>query len=327
MRTRLLSSLTAAALVVGVSGCSDSGPKYLPLRHPFRGATLYQDSDTTAAEWQRVHDAIWLDPITNTPAARWVTGPDALAELPAVVRSAKRAGALLVIVAYNIPNRDCAGPGQGAADADAYRDWIDELVSALSSIRAVVILEPDAAAAECFDEDRADMLADAVGALTGGGQHVYLDAGHPRWHDPDEMSARLSAAGIADAEGFSVNVSNRQSTADSSRWAARLSAFVGGREAIIDTSRNGLHAPPDDQWCNSPRQGLGQPPTTDPGMDRVAALLWVKHPGESDGSCGGGPEAGEFWPRQARDLIVNGPSVPPDARRLATAAKLPTLGP
>lgn len=70
-----------------------------------------------------------------------------------------------------------------------------------------------------------------------------------------------------------MNVSNRQSTADSGRWAASLATLVGGREAIIDTSRNGLPAPPADQWCNSAHQGRGQPPTTDPGMDKVAALL------------------------------------------------------
>lgn len=87
------------------------------------------------------------------------------------------------------------------------------------------------AVAECFDDDRADLLADAVNTLASGGQHVYLDAGHPRWHDPGEMAGRLAEAGIAGAEGFSVNVSNRQSTADSSRWAATLSTLVGGREA------------------------------------------------------------------------------------------------
>jgi endoglucanase len=318
---RLLSGLLV--LAAGVSGCADSRSEYAPLHHPFHGATLYHDVDTQAMEWQRAHNAAWLDPITSTPTARWLTGPDSLAELAPVVHSAEEAGTLLVLVAYNIPNRDCAGPDQGAADADAYRDWIGDLVDALAPTRAVVILEPDAVAAECFDEERADLLADAVGKLAGAGQYVYLDAGHPRWHDPDEMASRLADAGVAGAEGFSVNVSNRQSTADSSRWAAKLSTLVGGREAIVDTSRNGLAAPPDDQWCNSARQGLGQPPTTDPGLDRVAALLWVKAPGESDGTCGGGPPAGEFWPSQARDLIVNAPRVPEPARRLADAARLP----
>lgn len=327
MRTRLLRGLLVVALVLGAGSCADSRPEHGRPQHPFRGATLYHDTDTQAADWQRSHQAVWLDPITSTPVARWLTGPDSLSDVPVLVRNAKRAGALLVLVAYNIPNRDCAGAGHGATDADAYQEWIDELAGKLSPTRAVVVLEPDAVPAECFDDGRAQMLASAVDTLTASGQYVYLDAGHPRWHAPDEMAGRLSAAGVARAEGFSVNVANRQSTADSARWAAELSKLVGGREAIIDTSRNGLPAPPDDQWCNTPRQGLGQPPTTNPNLDGVAALLWVKYPGESDGTCRGGPEAGEFWPSQARTLIINGPSVPPDARRLAAAARLPDASP
>jgi endoglucanase len=321
---RLLPGLMALVLCVGGCGHPPAQEDYVPLRHPFRGATLYQDGDIPAAYWQHTHDATWLDPIVNAPQARWLTGPDSLADLPPTLRQAHRQGALLVLVAYNIPDRDCGGASRGgAADASTYDAWISELVTVLGSTRTVVILEPDAVAAECFDDARAAMLAGAVRKLAGAGHSVYLDAGHPRWRDPDEMADRLREAGVAGAEGFSVNVANRQSTADSHRYAVDLSRRLGGREAIIDTSRNGLDAPPDDQWCNSARQALGQPPTTDPGLDRVAALLWVKSPGESDGTCGGGPEAGQFWPRQAQALIVNSPWVPESARRRAAAARLP----
>jgi hypothetical protein len=56
----------------------------------------------------------------------------------------------------------------------------------------------------------------------------------------------------------------------------------------------------DDEWCNPVRQAMGHPPTTStatttPGL---AAQLWVKPPGESDGICGGEnnylPEAGSW---------------------------------
>jgi endoglucanase len=314
------------ALVAAAGGCADSPAPvdYAQLRHPFRGATLYHDADIPSAYWQRAHGATWLDPIVTVPQARWLTDPESLADLPPTVRDARRQGALLVLVAYYIPNRDCGGESRGgAADASAYGTWISQLVTALGSTRTAVILEPDAVAAECFDDARAAMLAGAIRKLAGAGHSVYLDAGHPRWLDPDEMADRLRQAGVAGAEGFSVNVANRQSTADSQRYAARLSDLLGGREAIIDTSRNGVAAPPDDQWCNPARQALGQPPTTDPRLDRVAALLWVKSPGESDGTCGGGPEAGEFWPRQAQALIANSPWVPEPARRRAATAQVP----
>jgi endoglucanase len=326
MRRLLLGFL---ALAMGIGGCGQARAPadYAPLRHPFHGATLYRDADIPAAHWRHAYGATWLDPIATVPQARWLTGADSLADLPATVREVRRQDALLVLVAYNIPDRDCGGAARGgAADESGYQSWISQVIGALGTTRAVVVLEPDAVAADCFDDARARLLASAVRDLAGAGHSVYLDAGHPRWRGPDEMADRLRQAGIAAAEGFAVNVANRQSTQDSHRYAVRLSDLLGGREAIIDTSRNGLDAPPDDQWCNPARQGLGRPPTAEPGLDRVAALLWVKSPGESDGTCGGGPAAGQFWPRQAKDLIVNSPWVPEPARERAAAAQLPEPG-
>ena len=38
------------------------------------------------------------------------------------------------------------------------------------------------------------------------------------------------------------------------------------------------------------------------GLD---ALLWVKLPGESDGTCNGGPAAGAWFPSMALELARN----------------------
>jgi endoglucanase len=317
--------VAAAALVMAVGACGGSPPhaSYAALRHPFRGAGLLLDRNSLAAAWQAEHAAGWLDPITSTPQAAWVTDDATLAGLPGIAREADRQHALPVLVAYHVPNRDCAG--QGAVDAASYEEWLGRFVDGLRGTPAAVVLEPDAVAAECFDDARAKLLSRAVGRLTDAGHHVYLDAGHPRWRSPGEMAERLRAAGIERAEGFSVNVSNRQPTADSHRWGLELSRLVGDREMVIDTSRNGLPAPPDDQWCNPARQGLGEWPTVDPGLERVAALLWIKRPGESDGPCGTEMAHG-FSPRQARSLIVNASWVPPDVRRAAAAADVPGAG-
>jgi endoglucanase len=319
----LLRLLIAGALIMSTGACADRKRDihYAPLRHPFRGATLYRDPDSLAAQWQKAHGAAWLHPITSMPQARWLTSPQDVGALGPALREANRQGALLVLVAYYIPNRDCAG--QGAADQATYQAFVEELVSVLGATGAAVILEPDAVAADCFDETRARTLTTAVRTLAGAGHYVYLDAGHPRWRSPQEMAGRLHEAGIADAEGFSVNVSNRQSTADSHRYAVDLSTLVGDREAIIDTSRNGLPAPPDDQWCNPAQQGLGEPATASPSLDRVAALLWVKRPGESDGPCGTETTNDVFSPRQARTLIANAPWVPESARRAVASAAIP----
>jgi endoglucanase len=109
---------------------------------------------------------------------------------------------------------------------------------------------------------------------------------------------------------------------------SRYELVLGGTEPrthfVIDTSRNGVgpwlppagkYSVPED-WCNPPDRGLGLRPTTrvdDPLLD---AYLWIKVPGESDGRCFRGtsgpldpergmvdPEAGDWFPEQARELI------------------------
>ena len=41
------------------------------------------------------------------------------------------------------------------------------------------------------------------------------------------------------------------------------------------------------------------------GTTSLDALLWVKHPGDSDGTCNGGPKAGMWWEKYALDLVRN----------------------
>jgi len=146
------------------------------------------------------------------------------------------------------------------------------------------------------------------------------------WCNP----GRLLRAGVQYAQGFSVNVANRLTTKQSYQWGRELSDLLGHREFVVDTSRNGLGPPPDDpdrddEWCNPGRQALGQAPTTRASMPGLAALLWIKLPGESDGICGG-ETTYLFSPRQARRLTVNSPFVPIEDRRLAEAAVVPANG-
>jgi endoglucanase len=341
----LLRSVVAVAVVAALAGACTNTPDttlhpappavtYAPLQHPFRGARLFVDDQTAGARWQREHGARWLDPITTRPQARWLNGPQDLAGLPALAARARQQQALLVLVAYYLPDRGCSSssPGalsaQGAPSAGDYRRWIDRLIRLLGSTRAVVILEPDAVAADCFDTRRATLLKRSVQRLAHAGQYVYLDAGHARWRSTGEMAQRLLSAGIQHAQGFSVNVANRQTTAQSIQWGRELSDLLGDREFVVDTSRNGLGPPPDepdrdDEWCNPRRQGLGQPPTTRTAVPRLAALLWIKLPGESDGLCGG-ETTYLFSPTQARRLMAGSPFVaaPPDVdhpRRAAAA--------
>jgi endoglucanase len=306
-RTRvslLLTSLfTAGALAADIPEFSSG---YVPPRHPFRDATLFVDGDTAAANWQAANNARWLDRITRHPQARWLNNPEDIRAVPPLARQAARDRALLVLVAYYVPNRDCAGPWVGAPTREDYDRFVDGLIDALGPTRAVVIMEPDAVAADCFDPARARLLRTAVQRLTAAGHYVYLDAGHPTWRSIADMARRLRAAGITHAEGFSVNVANRRTTRESYQWARRLSSRVGNREFVIDTSRNGLGPPPGHEWCNPDHEALGEVPTTEVERRRLAALLWIKPPGESDGACGGEVDH-HFSPRQAENLVRNAP--------------------
>ena len=336
---RLPGAVLVVAVLAALAGACTNTPDttlrpdrpavtYAPLEHPFHDARLFVDPQTSGVRWQREHGAGWLDPITTRPQARWLNGPQDLARLPALAARARRQRALLVLVAYYLPNRGCSSASdQGAPTSRDYRRWIDRLIGHLGSTRAAIVVEPDVVAADCFDARRAILLKHTVRRLAGAGQYVYLDAGHARWRSTGEMAQRLLRAGIQYAQGFSVNVANRQTTSQSYRWGRELSDLLGGREFVIDTSRNGLGPPRDepdrdDEWCNPRRQALGQAPTTRSSMPGVAALLWIKLPGESDGICGG-ETSYLFSPTQARRLTVNSPFVPAAARRLASAADVP----
>ena len=319
-------TLLVALALSACAGGPDTGlrpdppPSFAALKHPFKGAKLYADPDSAGAKWQKAHgDPDWLDPITQTPQAIWLTSPQDLDRLPALTRAADAKQALLVLVAYYIPDRGCTGHKDGAPTPETYLDWIERLRGGLGTTKAAIILEPDAIAADCFSPRRAELLREAVGRLAAAGHYTYLDAGHPRWKPTGEAAQRLMAAGIQGAQGFSVNVSNRQATEESDRWGFELSDLVGDREFVIDTSRNGAGPPPDNEWCNPSHQALGAKPSTDTGM-HAAALLWVKRPGESDGLCGG-ETTYEFASRQAANLVANAQWVSERLRAEANVSK------
>jgi endoglucanase len=225
--------------------------------------------------------------------------------------SAAREGRTALFVAYDIPHRDCGQHSAGgAADADAYRQWIDRFADALGDGRALVILEPDAVAhivdgctpGEYHDE-RERLLSEAIVRLKRQPRTtVYLDAGNPSWiPDPEKLVGPLERAGVAHADGFSLNVANFQTDTVSKEYGVRLSGRLGGKHFVVDTSRNG-NGPLEGVWCNPPGRALGTPPTTATGEPALDAYLWIKRPGESDGECGGGPAAGRWWPEYALEL-------------------------
>jgi|GEM_PF-340775 len=285
--------------------------------NPFSGMKLYVNPDSNAAQqaaaWRssRPQDAQMMDKIATQPNAVWIGSwnSDVRSDVNNLVSAAQRQGTMPVMIAYNIPNRDCGGYSAGGAQtADAYRQWIDLFAAGIGSRKAAIILEPDALTlTNCLSSSelqaRYDMLKYAVAKFKSLGQTaVYLDAGHAKWLSADEVAGKLLNAGVSQANGFSLNISNFVSTADNEAYGRQVSAKIGGKHFVIDTSRNGLGPAPDMQWCNPPGRALGERPTSNTGDSLVDAFLWGKQPGESDGQCNGGPAAGVWWPEYALGL-------------------------
>jgi endoglucanase len=334
--------LIMVAAVLFLTGCSTGeqagpssdrslGPVFQPRPPGVSGRQLYISSDLQSTRWQRAHGAAWLSPLTRVPQARWINSERDLPSLRRAARDAARQERLLTIVAYAIPDRGCSDFKQGAPDAASYERFVGGLVHSLGRVRALVVLEPDAIAADCFTSERGRLLGYAVGRLSAAHQYVYIDAGHASWRPSGLMAGRLLQSGITEAAGFALNVAARDSTRASFAYGEELSDLVGDRPYIIDTSRNGLGAPPEvpgrDAWCNPPRQALGEAPSTTARGHNVARL-WIKNPGESDGQgarCGGETAyAGLFSARQARDLLLHTSWLGRAARTAVVKARAPT---
>jgi len=273
---------------------------------PFTAGRPYVDPNypsVQAANQRRGYDpagAAALDRISAQSASFWAGDWIPTGSVGGAVRDytsrANAAGQTGVVTIYAIPGRDCGGYSTGGLTPTTYPGWVSAVADGLRNTRTAVILEPDALAQEgaCTNQgDRAGMLSSAVTTLSAAGATVYLDAGHAGWVDPATMAIRLKSANIAHARGFASNVSSTDTTAAERSYDEQISTATGGSRYVIDTSRNGVGS--DGQWCNPLGRKLGANPALVADGSHQDANLWVKREGESDGTCNGGPIAGQWW--------------------------------
>ncbi|QQC89454.1 glycoside hydrolase family 6 protein [Streptomyces alfalfae] len=317
-------ALVGAALLLSACSSSDDDPgsaSGAPVEQQPKGKDPYWVNPEGNAAKQvaayekdgKKDDAALIRKIAEQPVAEWIVPENAEEQARGFTEAAAEADRDALLVLYNIPHRDCGQySGGGAADGNAYRAFIDQVAKGIGDRRATVILEPDAVlhmvdncTPEQFHEERYDLLKGAIGKLKSlKNTKVYLDAGNAGWKNPDSLWEPLKWSGVEQADGFSVNVSNFQTTGASAEFGKKLSAKIGGKPFVIDTARNGNgpYTKGKDPWCNPPGRALGEVPTTKTSDPLIDAYLWVKRPGESDGTCRGGPKAGEWWPEYALGL-------------------------
>ena len=185
----------------------------------------------------------------RTPQAVWLTGDSPAQverEARQVTHRAAGKGEMPVLVAYNIPFRDCAQYSAGGATSVAeYEAWIDALAAGIGDRDAVVLLEPDGlgiipwyttingdqewcrpaeADPATAASDRFAMLNHAVDALGANPDtRVYLDGTHSAWLGVGDVADRLHRAGVARADGFFLNVSNYRTTSSSLKYGDWIS--------------------------------------------------------------------------------------------------------
>jgi cellulase/cellobiase CelA1 len=250
------------------------------------------------------------------------------------------------IVVYGLPNKDCEGhhssDGSNKTPED-YIAWLEALAAAVGDKPVIYILEPDAigllaggsACATKFQYER-----NLIHAVTILGRNpnadLYMDIGY--WvlnaQNNPKIAAVLSKLDPSNRrlKGISINTSNFRTTEELVRLCHSFAAAFSAAAAtdrkeynhekdhallpfsksnrsvtcVLDVSRNFNGPDANNEWCNPRGRGIGVPPTMEPEQPLIDYFLWIKPPGESDGYCNGGPNAGAFFLEGFVDLWNNG---------------------
>ena len=256
-RTRgIWAAVAACALGLAVApSATAGGARHDDVLGP--GTTFYVNPDSTtleAAEHLTGQARADAELLAGYPSATWFTegSPGQVKkEVHRLVRDAARADEVPVLVAYNLPFRDCSQYSAGGAKNPAqYRAWIRQLAHGIGRHEAVVILEPDGlgiipwyttingelewcqpadADPQTAAAERFAMLRYAVDVLSRLPRTaVYLDAGHSAWLGVGDAADRLRKAGVDRADGFFLNASNYQHTENLVQygtWISQCLAF------------------------------------------------------------------------------------------------------
>jgi endoglucanase len=300
MRIQTMAGMLVVSVSLGVFGCDSDwqsaaapeatakmaeGTRHSPSRGLAPHTEFYVPAPEDAAMAQTrelfksrdIHDAHKLIALTSTPHAVWFTSgtPDEVKQaVHQTMEAAERERRVPILVAYNVPFRDCAQYSSGGAiDTAAYEAWIDGFARGIGRRKAVVVLEPDGLGIIPYNmtingsadwckptvTDSAGISTPAPGAspaeryaqinyavdsieAQAPRASLYLDAGHSAWMGVGEAAFRLTKAGVARAQGFFLNVSNYQLTSDLIQFGTWVSDAIaapsGAPSWAFDSSGN-----------------------------------------------------------------------------------------
>jgi endoglucanase len=190
--------------------------------------------------------------IASFPSATWFssgTPSEVKASVAKLIGDAAAEQKIPVLVAYNVPFRDCQQySAGGAANTAEYKAWMDGFVAGIGNGQAVVVLEPDGlgiiphyttingnmewcqpaelnaatAAADRFEQ--INYAVDKLAALPNTA--VYLDGTHSGWLGVGDASHRLVRAGVQRADGFFLNVSNYEPTPQLEKYGTWIAKCI-----------------------------------------------------------------------------------------------------
>jgi endoglucanase len=252
---------------------------------PPRGAV---EQIAALVEKHDLRNAARLTAVVGTPQAVWFTDGSPKEVKKAVKKTMAQAALerrTPVLVAYNLPYRDCAQySGGGAADTAAYQAWIDAFVEGVGRGKAVVILEPDGLGIIPYNttifgatewcqptvagpdgtpvpapganpDEHYAQLRYAARKLheRAPAAAVYLDGTHPSWLGVGEAAYRLDRAGRDPdsgeqlAHGFFLNTSNYEL----SEHAVQFGTWVSMCTAFATNPEEGGWRLGNFSWCAS----------------------------------------------------------------------------
>lgn len=252
-RSRVLTAVAVVALSLGVAAPAAAHDNHHPAPAtrlftppPDKGAVQQIAQLAKTHQWS---DALALTKMATTPQAVWFTKgtpAEVKKSVQKTMLQAKLTHTIPVLVAYNLPFRDCAQySAGGAADTASYLAWIDAFAAGVGTGQAIVLLEPDGLGiipwyttingdhewCQPAELDPATAASDRFAQVNGAVDRIsalpntslYLDGTHSGWLGTGDIADRLHRAGVEKADGFFLNVSNYETSERQAKYASWIS--------------------------------------------------------------------------------------------------------